>query len=173
MQLWLHTHKPQLGRVGCVRSNGLELLVFQMPPLRLVRFYYNMCLVTICNSSCGKVMFLQVSICPGGVRGRGGASWGRAWQGMTRVWQGGCAWQGGHEWQGACMAWGHAWQGVCMAGGLHGRGACMPVCVYGRRDGHCSRQYASYWNAFLSCVCMWVYEETIVHSIFNMNTFIL
>ena len=29
---------------------------------------------------------------------------------------------------GACMAWGHAWLG---------------------RDGHCSVQYVSYWNAFL------------------------
>ena len=42
-------------------------------------------------------------------------------------------------WQGVCVA------GACMAGGVLGRG-----CVAGgRRDGHCSRQYASYWNAFL------------------------
>ena len=40
----------------------------------------------------------------------------------------GCAWQG------------HVWQGMCVVG----RGG-----VCGRRDGHCSRQYASYWNAFL------------------------
>ena len=40
---------------------------------------------------------------------------------------------------------GHVWQGVCMAGGMHGRGVCMR----GRRDGHCSGRYASYWNAFL------------------------
>ena len=33
---------------------------------------------------------------------------------------------------------GGVWQGVCMEGGMHGR-----------RDGHCSGQYASYWNAFL------------------------
>ena len=44
--------------------------------------------------------------------------------------------------EGACMAkedvhgeGGHAWQRV---GGMHGR-----------RHGHCSRRYASYWNAFL------------------------
>ena len=43
---------------------------------------------------------------------------------------------------GACMVEGergreHAWQGV------HGRGG-----MHGRRDGHCSGWYASYWNAF-------------------------
>ena len=74
------------------------------------------------------------------------------------AWQGGmCGWEAcmarGHVWlgdmcgRGACMAGGCAWQGVCMAGGVcggvHGRGVC------GRRDGHCSGRYASYWNAFL------------------------
>ena len=45
----------------------------------------------------------------------------------------GCVWQGAYC-RGACMA------RACVAGG----------CVAGgRRDGHCSRQYASYWNAFL------------------------
>ena len=49
---------------------------------------------------------------------------------------------------------------ACMAGGMHGRGACVAGRsmwwggvwqggVRGRRDGHCSRWYASYWNAFL------------------------
>ena len=32
--------------------------------------------------------------------------------------------------------------GACIASGMHGRG-------HGRRDGHCSGWYASYWNAFL------------------------
>ena len=45
----------------------------------------------------------------------------------------GCAWQEASMAGGAWMAEGHAWQG----------GMC------GRRDGHCSRCYASYWNAFL------------------------
>ena len=51
---------------------------------------------------------------------------------------------GGCAWQGVCMAGGmcgrgHAWQGdVCGGGGMHGRS-----------NGHCSGQYASYWNAFL------------------------
>ena len=44
---------------------------------------------------------------------------------------------------------------VCMATGVHGRGVCMAEgCVWqggvgSRRYGHCSGQYASYWNAFL------------------------
>ena len=38
----------------------------------------------------------------------------------------------------------HAWQGV-----MHGRGACMAGGVRGRKNGNCSGQYASYWNAFL------------------------
>ena len=51
--------------------------------------------ITIRNSSCGKVMFSQVSVClQGGVHG------------------GGHAWQGGHAWwEGACMA------GACIVGG--------------------------------------------------------
>ena len=52
---------------------------------------------------------------------------------------------------GACMAGG---LGACVAGGMHGRGyAWQGVCVaggiHGRIKGHCSRWYASYWNAFL------------------------
>ena len=35
-------------------------------------------------------------------------------------------------------------------GGMHGKGACMAGGgMRGRRDGHCSGRYASYWNAFL------------------------
>ena len=45
---------------------------------------------------------------------------------------GGNAWQGGMH-GGECIAWGHLWQ----------------ESVDGRGDGHCSGQYASYWNAFL------------------------
>ena len=73
----------------------------------------------------------------------------------------------GHVWHGACMAggmhgWGVSgggihgrgcvWQRVCIAGSMHGRGACMTGwerVPCGRRDSHCSGQYASYWNAFL------------------------
>ena len=64
--------------------------------------------------------------------------------------------------------------GACVVGGMHGRGVCMVghaacmvgggMCggghvrqrgvhggggVRGRRDGHYSGRYASYWNAFL------------------------
>ena len=42
-------------------------------------------------------------------------------------------------WHGACMARGSAWQ----------RGLCVARGVRGRRDGHCSRRYAYYWNTFL------------------------
>ena len=38
---------------------------------------------------------------------------------------------------GACVAGGHPWHG----GGEGG--------LRGRRDGHCSGRYTSYWNAFL------------------------
>ena len=46
--------------------------------------------------------------------------------------------------KGAYVAGRHAWHGggVCVARGGGG--------VRGRREGHCSGRYASYWNAFLS-----------------------
>ena len=45
---------------------------------------------------------------------------------------------------------GHAWWGrVCVAGGMCIRGVCGREGMRGRRDGHCSRQYTFYWNAFL------------------------
>ena len=43
---------------------------------------------------------------------------------------------------------GHAWQRA-----MHGRGACVAGGMHDRRDGHCSRWYASYWNAFLFYLC--------------------
>ena len=64
-------------------------------------------IITARNSSCGKVMFLQVSVCPGGgMHGRGGMC-GR-----------GCAWWLGHV--GACMGEGACMVGgACVAGGVH------------------------------------------------------
>ena len=44
---------------------------------------------------------------------------------------------------GACMVVG------CVLGGMCDRGPCMAGGMGGRRDGHCSGRYASYWNAFL------------------------
>ena len=67
--------------------------------------------------------------------------------------EGGCAWQRrGHAWhregvhrEGACVAGGRVCMARgCMTGGVHGVGG-----MCGRRDGHCSGLYASYWNAFL------------------------
>ena len=47
--------------------------------------------------------------------------------------------EGGCPFRLACLA-----RKACMAGGG----------VHGRRDGHCSGRYASYWNAFLlHCYC--------------------
>ena len=96
--------------------------------------------------SCGKVMFFT-RICHCVHRGGGGACMvgGHVWQGVR------CGWQGVHggggiRGRGTCGG-GHVWQGVCMAGGCVAKGG-----MRGRRDGHCSGRYASYWNAFLSKV---------------------
>ena len=48
-----------------------------------------------------------------------------------------------------CMAGGVCDRLACMAGDVCGRGACMAGGMRGKRDGHCNRRYASYWNAFL------------------------
>ena len=71
-----------------------------------------------------------------------------------------CAWEGlcvvggvhgrGYAWQEGCVQWGGG-------RGMYGGGMCGKGCmvgevgggVRGRRDGHCSGRYASYWNSFL------------------------
>ena len=64
----------------------------------------------------------------GGMCGKGGMHDGRGCGRGHFCGMAGC--DGGGE--GACVVRvGHAWQG------------------WGRRDGHCSGRYASYWNAFL------------------------
>ena len=71
--------------------------------------------------SCGKVMFLHLSVCHSVHRGR-------------------------HAW-GACVVGGMRDRGVRVTGGMHvGKGEGV-VGLHGRRD--CSGWYASYWNAFL------------------------
>ena len=66
------------------------------------------------------------SMAKGACKAKGGMhSGGPAWQGACVV--------------GACMAGGHVWQG----GVWQGRS------MHRRRDGHCSGQYAYYWNVFL------------------------
>ena len=46
--------------------------------------------------------------------------------------------------QGACLEGGVCMVGACMAGSMHGGEG-----MHGRRNGHWSGHYASYWNAFL------------------------
>ena len=99
-----------------------------------------------------------------GMHGRGMHGRGRrcAWRGRGHAWQVGHAWQGG-VCGGGRMVWGMHGRGMCVAGGMHGRGG--GVC--GRRDGHCSGCYASYWNAFLFCICelfiaVWAPSHTLV-----------
>ena len=96
----------------------------------------NICsVITIRNNSYGNVMYSQASVCP---------RWG--WGGVVRVAKSG-AWRGG-----TCMVKRGACK-VCMAKwSVHGQNS---VCggrgggMRGRRVGHCSGQYASYWNVFL------------------------
>ena len=102
----------------------------------------------------------------GGMHGRG-----CAWQGM-------CMAEGVHGMGhgrgmhgrgvcggGACVAGGHAWQGHVWWGG-----------VLGRRDGHCSERYASYWNALLLWkflyICLlnnWWKFEDMTRCLFKMS----
>ena len=124
--------------------------------------------------------------CPGGICVVGGMyGRGHAWQGACvagamhgrgvcmvggHVWQGG-AWQGcvhgrghvWHAWQGGMHGGGHAGKGACMTSRCALQGACMAGgCAWqggmcGRRNGHCSGQYASYWNAFLFYI-FWLFQ---------------
>ena len=113
--------------------DGGFILIYKIMSLFL-KFLDFLKLITVRNSSCGKVMFSQVSVCPqlgvcmaGGVcmaRGvymagghvwwgaclAGGMHWGHAWQ--RHAWWG-CAWQG-HAWQGLCVAGGPAWPRGCV-----------------------------------------------------------
>ena len=95
------------------------------------------------NKVCEGNVFTGVCLSKGGACMAGGAcvAEGHAWQGVCMV---GACMPGGHAWQGVCMArgcawWGHMWQEAFMVWGVW----C------GRRDGHRSGRYASYWNAFL------------------------
>ena len=91
------------------------------------------------------------------MHGRGHAWWaayvvGHAWQGGMHFT--GHVWQVGMHGRGACMARGRAWQGgVAWLGGMRGR-----------RYGHCSGRYASYWNAFLLSIVK-VFMNKIVNSV--------
>ena len=52
--------------------------------------------------------------------------------------------KGGMHGRGVCMT-----GGVCSRGHVWHGGVCVVGSMHGRRDGHCSGWYASYWNAFL------------------------
>ena len=109
--------------------SALILLVYRlMSPMRFFLSHMSMIrvyipLFTVRKRSCGKVMFLHLSVIL--FTGEGG------------MWRRGCM-------AGVCVvggdmhARGHAWQGACVARG-----------VRGRRDGHCNGRYAPYWNTFL------------------------
>ena len=94
-----------------------------------LHIFYNDCnanmfnaIITVRNSSCGKVMFLHPSVILF-------TEVGHAWQ-KRGVWQGACMARGMHGkgdvcGRGACevggvCSRGHAWQGTCVAGGVHG-----------------------------------------------------
>ena len=57
---------------------------------------------------------------------------------------------GGMCGRGSCMVVEVHGKGACVVGGMHGRGhVWQGACMHDRRDGHCSRWFTSYWNAFL------------------------
>ena len=98
------------------------------------------------------------------VCGRGCAWWGHVWQGGMHG--------GGVHGLGDMHGKGHAWQGVCMAGGRQGAwqgGMCGRY--YEIRS--MSRQYASYWNAFLLVIfvlCLKFGKTTIGFSSFEFKS---
>ena len=141
------------------RSILVEKQIFQFFP-EVTQSWKCFSLSFLCNYYRPQTKFLQVSVCPqGDVRGRGGVcgrwtcmaggmhgrgvymargmhGWGHVWQGDKCGGGGACVAGGG-----ACVVGGHAWQGASMAGHAHLR-------YY--KIWSMSRQYASYWNAFLS-----------------------
>ena len=85
-------------------------------------------LITIHNSSCGKVMFLHLSV----ILFAGG--WLPLGPGGVYLWE-------------VCLPLG-PWGVVYTPPGRHPLGR-HPLGRHPPQDGHCSRRYASYWNAFL------------------------
>ena len=104
----------------------------------------NTSLITVRKRNCGEVMFFTCqSFCSQrGVHGRGGICVMGGMCGLGACVVGRCAWQGLCM-VGGCVTGGRAWWGVHCMGGICSRR------VDDRGDGHCSGQYASYWNAFL------------------------
>ena len=96
----------------------------------------------------------------GGMHGRGHVRWGGCGRGGGMCGGGMCG--GGHAWQEG------AWQGGMHGRGVHGRGHACHSRYYGIRS--MSRQYASYWNAFLSTWFSTHLEifNTVSNAVFNM-----
>ena len=90
----------------CDCRNSAPILVHQVT-------FQGHIIITVCNSSCGKVMFLNASVIPS--IGGGGACVAGCVCGRGDVWQGGSM-HGRGDMHG---------RGVCMAGGVHSVGVCM------------------------------------------------
>ena len=59
-----------------------------------------------------------------------------------------------------------------MAGAMHGKGVCMAWDMHSRKENHCSRQYASYWNAFLFVITFFVgHKSRIYHKKGNVSIY--
>ena len=108
--------------------------------------YWNAYLLPPANKVRGKVIFSQASVIlfTGGILGRGACMTAGMCVAGEHVWHGGV-------WQGKGI--GDAWQRRVCGAGVHGGGGGM----CGRRNGYCSGQYASYWNAFLLSLKIWYY----------------
>ena len=92
-------------------------------------------LITVRNSSCGKVMFSQASV-----------SHSVHWD----VRRSGCAWWGGHAWQGACVAGGHIWWwGAFMVGAMCGGQYAWQGVIWDR--GHAGWGHV-WWGGGAACV---------------------
>ena len=136
--------------VQCIMDNGQRLTdghTHYLPATSLAGGYktftdtlINWCtlIFTARKRSCGKVMFLRVSmilftiqVCSRGVPGPGG-----------------CLVPGGSAWSwGGCLVLGGS-----APGGTWSRGCLLQGGAWWRPpDGYCCGRYTSYWNAFLLC----------------------
>ena len=93
------------------------------------------CLLPPANEVRGKVICLQVCVCPQGGCLVPGGVWSQGVPGPGGAWSWGCLVPGVPD-LGGCLV-----PGGCLVGGL----------VETPPDGYCCGRYASYWNAFLLC----------------------
>ena len=119
---------------GLIQNRDNNLTGSPQSPLQQLNagVHSNFAIFTVRNSSCGKVILSQVSVCPGGgVHPLGRHPPGKHPPGRHPPW--------------ADTPWADnpAWADTPL--GRHPR-QTPPT----PRDGHCSRRYTFYWNAFLS-----------------------